>query len=264
MKTASNTGAHRCSSRATAWRITPGLLNAFTLIELLTVIALIALLSAMLLPALARAKSSARQIKCASNLRQLALAGQMYWDDHEGHCFRWRGPATNGGQVYWFGWLQNGAEGQRQFDPRMGALFPYLEDRGVEICPAFNYLSPQFKLKSTGASYGYGYNLALSSPLDQPPVNITRTSRPTELAFLADSAQVNAFQPPASPQNPMLEEFYYLSATEPTVHFRHQRRANVAFCDGHISTEKPKAGSLDVRIPKHTIGQLEPELLRVD
>ena len=55
--------------------------TAFTLIELLVVIAIIAILAALLLPALAAAKTRAQQIACASNLRQLALAGIMYQND---------------------------------------------------------------------------------------------------------------------------------------------------------------------------------------
>jgi len=235
--------------------------TAFTLVELLVVISVIVLLAGFLLPALNRSKSSARRVQCVGHLRQLGLAGQMYWDDNAGNAFRWRGAATNGGQVYWFGWLENGGEGARRFDRAQGALHPYLAGRGVEVCPALNYLSPQFKLKATGASFGYGYNLVLSPPPAQPPINMDKLARAAELVFLADSAQVNTFQAPASPRNPLLEEFYYLNTNEATVHFRHSRVANALFCDGHVAPEKPAHSSLDQRLPSQVVGRLRPEIL---
>lgn len=240
--------------------------NAFTLTELLVVTATIAILAGLLLPALARSKESAQRIKCVANLRQLGLAAQMYFDDNGGNCFRYGGGVTNGGQLYWFGWIQTGVpEGRRAFDAAQGALWPYLQGRGVELCPSLNYSLAQFKLKADGAAYGYGMNYLLSAPAALPPVNVGKIPRATQTALFADAAQVNTFLPPASKSNPLLEEFYYVSTnrTEATAHFRHSQRANVAFCDGHIATEQMDAGSLDMNLPAQFVGRLRAEILAI-
>ena len=57
---------------------------AFTLVELLVVVAVIAILASLLLPALSRAKGQAQGLISLNNTRQLALAWQMYADDHSG------------------------------------------------------------------------------------------------------------------------------------------------------------------------------------
>lgn len=70
------------------------------------VIAVVAVLAAMLLPALVRASGAVRQAACASNLRQLGLAMNLYVADHDesfpntGDPYlwmgrRWRWPLTN-------------------------------------------------------------------------------------------------------------------------------------------------------------------------
>jgi prepilin-type N-terminal cleavage/methylation domain-containing protein/prepilin-type processing-associated H-X9-DG protein len=234
---------------------------AFTLVELLVVIAVIGILSGLLLPVLARGKEAARRTRCVGNLRQLCLATQLYWDENASQAFRYRMGATNGGDLFWFGWLARGGEGTRAFDPKLGVLFSYLTGRGVELCPSLLYSSSTFKLKAIGAAYGYGYNLHLSSPPSEPTFNVGQLRSAVRTAVFADAAQVNTFQPPASPDHPMLEEFYYLSSTEPTVHFRHDRQAMTAFADGHVGGEIPTAGSLDQRLPGQYIGRLREEAL---
>ncbi len=57
--------------------------KGFTLIELLVVIAIIAILAAMLFPVFARARESARKIQCLSNVKNIAIAFQMYLSDYD-------------------------------------------------------------------------------------------------------------------------------------------------------------------------------------
>jgi prepilin-type N-terminal cleavage/methylation domain-containing protein/prepilin-type processing-associated H-X9-DG protein len=56
--------------------------KAFTLIELLVVIAIIGILAAMVFPVFARARESARKAVCLSNVKNIALAVQMYLADN--------------------------------------------------------------------------------------------------------------------------------------------------------------------------------------
>lgn len=232
--------------------------RAFTLVELLVVLAIVAILAALLLPSLSQSRAGAQRAACVGNLRQLALATQLYWDDHNGKTFRYRAAATNGGHVYWFGWIEDATagEGRRRFDATQGALHPYLDGRGVEICPAFPRGARDLKLKAGDVTSSYGFNLYLFD------ANAGRILHPAQKATFADAAQINTWQAPASPESPRLEEWYYLDADWPTAHFRHRHAANAAFCDGHIDTEHPAAGTLDPALPAAWVGCLRREILK--
>lgn len=65
--------------------------RAFSLIELIVVIGIIAILLALLMPALSRAREAARQVQCASQLRQLGLGLINYSAQNKGWLPHWGG-----------------------------------------------------------------------------------------------------------------------------------------------------------------------------
>ena len=229
-------------------------LSAFTLIELLVVISIVGLLAAMLMPALRKARESARTAKCAGNLRQLGLAMQMYLDE-QGRYFSYY-DTVPGGRVWYFGQEQpfnpGGMPGTRNLDLTKAKLYPYFQTlHGIEICPSYDYRSPKWRQKFKTVSYGYGYNYQ-----GLQGKSLGDIARPSQIVCFADAAQINTFQAPASASNPMMEEFYYVSPTERTTHFRHLGRANVLFCDGHVDSLPLAPGTLDSRMPDANVGRL--------
>lgn len=245
--------------------------GGFTLVELLVVIAVIAILSAILLPVLSRGKLSAQSAVCQSNLRELGTATQMYWNDNAGRSFSYSDGATNNGELYWFGWIENGTEGHRPFDLSVGALFPYSTSADVRLCPSPVWTFPQFELKGSNVIFSYGCNSFVFGGPGHSVLNAVKIMHPADTVIMADAAEVNNFQPPASVLNPMFEEWYYVDLETnysspnnyPNAHFRHSRKANVTFADGHVDKEDYMPGSIDPRLPSLFIGQLPPKILTV-
>jgi prepilin-type N-terminal cleavage/methylation domain-containing protein/prepilin-type processing-associated H-X9-DG protein len=57
--------------------------KGFTLIELLVVIAIIGILAAMLFPVFARAREAARKTQCLANVKNIAMAFNIYFTDYD-------------------------------------------------------------------------------------------------------------------------------------------------------------------------------------
>ena len=109
--------------------------RGFTLIELLVVIAIIAILAALLLPALSKAKLKGQGVTCLNNLRQLAIAWNMYADDYNGVMV----PNWVLSSQAWIdgtkGDVSTPVGATNLLAIKQGLLFPYNPNVGVYQCP---------------------------------------------------------------------------------------------------------------------------------
>ena len=108
--------------------------QGFTLIELLVVIAIIAILAAMLFPVFARARESARKIQCLSNVKNIAMAWQMYFSDYDRYP-----PTEHRTEVIdWFNTTM-GCDDSTTANPYLRVpviLEEYIKNRDVWRCPS--------------------------------------------------------------------------------------------------------------------------------
>ena len=94
--------------------------KGFTLIELLVVVGIIAVLIAVLVPALHTARQKARDVACASRMRQIYAAFVAYLDDHNDVAF-WRGYDINLVGMDWY--VFGGRETDNKYQGVQGNLF---------------------------------------------------------------------------------------------------------------------------------------------
>lgn len=244
--------------------------KAFTLVELLVVIVIIAVLAGILLSVVSRVKVASAEAISARSLSQLMVGGIAYLADHSNTFWPYE-QAVTGGAQWWFGFETSASlrmpEGQRTCDYSRGPLGPYvIASGGIKTDPALLQYSPRLKPKYQDGNYGYGYNTVLAADSTGAPRNALQVNLPSQMVVFATCAQVNTFEAPASPTNPMVEEFYMISDTQITAHFRHGRNALAAFLDGSVRSLSMDAdmlpGSQDMRIPSANIGCFNTSYVR--
>ena len=238
--------------------------SGFTLIELLVVIAIIALLAAILFPVFSAARERARSATCQSNLKQIGLAVMQYTQDYDETY-----PMMVEGN-----WCDTG--GSCNSTPAIAVpvtLYPYTKNNQVWKCPDATtrtwanydygyaaYLGSQ-EYNGVVSSVGIPMTSSVSSlksaamlvmAADEMNAVVAGvwaapTSVPTTWVdynahhsnYLGDDAQL---MPPSTPPNYCPNGLANIN-NGGALNFgnawpapRHQGRANVLYCDGHVKS----------------------------
>jgi len=214
--------------------------HGLTLIELLVVIAIIGILAALILSAISQAKGKAQRIQCIGNLHNLGIALNVFLAD------RHRYPSSFGNKKsddpgIWRNQLERGG---------LGISNPerFFWQKGVWKCPSIQWpVHSNATFMDIPAYYAYndggvcresdtnplGLNSSyVSSTLTYVPVSESAVVSPSDMMAIGDSF---------SSGSSLRRETYFLTSAgmaadglSPMI--RHQGKANVVFCDGHVES----------------------------
>ncbi len=195
------------------------------MVELLTVIAIIGVLAAVMFPVLARMRAKSKEAVCASNLRQMGSAFQIYAAENRGFL-----PAVSK---------------NANADPAKGSLNT-LGHWQVEISPYFGRelrqniqaannendrqaQCPEFQVTNTSVvSRGYGMNDLLTTRGTVQALTTSGNSSNYSYHFRVRMAEV-----PRPARTPLVVDS---DSAVATLAARHSGRGNCLFVDGHVAS----------------------------
>jgi prepilin-type N-terminal cleavage/methylation domain-containing protein/prepilin-type processing-associated H-X9-DG protein len=201
--------------------------KGFTLVELLVVISIIALLLSILMPSLSTVRKMGQGLVCATKMKNIGLAGQMYVSDYN----RFFPTYIYITRCTWYD--ANPSYGASYF---AGKYLPMGKVHGggpTGLCTQGNILDcPANKQKlyhALGIYMDYGYSFDIGSmltgnPRDKLPLKVIDIKRPGETVLFVEITGDN----------------YFVSSSggndwKTYTSYAHNKKANFLFVDGHVS-----------------------------
>lgn len=222
--------------------------KGFTLIELLVVIAIIAILSGMLMPAVGKAKEMGKSASCVDNLKTLGQAATLYANSNDDFMARQNTGRSCCQGTQWFG---EGGFSMRRYDlTKPGLITEYLgTDYAAAYCPV---VKPEVDecMEKNGWAFGGGYgmnanfgwtganeairNSAVESPAGKILFGDTKCDWGASTGY---PGYVNRLYPYDKCVN------WSSSPVDmtPNSHFRHAGGTNLAWVDGHVTSNEHPA-----------------------
>ena len=223
--------------------------QTFTLIELLVVIAIIAILAGMLMPASGQAREKGKSTNCIANVKTLTHANFSYSESSKSFLVPYARDMMGQNKQRWCGNSDlTSSSGDASYDLYSSPLTPFIGPLN-KVTRCMSFVSPPKSFEQNCG--GYGYNVLVGTLCLQETYSwenfsagfpVKRMRHPGRKIMFADSAIMVddsgnwSSSPTCHGYSASIEAPGGDWIMNPTMHFRHSKRAVISYCDGHVGT----------------------------